>query len=119
MALMSEKATKSKRMMKAKRVSKIARGRLAKAMVMRGKFEKTVGGLRAEGLMKNKRGKVVSKQQSASNTRKSKHWMDSIMSARKMLNLNGFVAVNGKTVHGKALYLKAKAAYEEKQIGKA
>ena len=106
-------------MMKAKRVSKIARGRLAKAMVMRGKFEKTVGGLRAEGLMKNKRGKVVSKRHSASNTRKTKHWVDSVMSARKMLNLNGFVAINGKSVHGKALYIRAKAAYEEKQIGKA
>jgi len=116
MALMPEKA---KRVMKAKRVSKVARGRLAKAMVMRGKFEKTVGGLRAEALMKNKNGKVVSKKASISNTQKSKCWIVSVMSARKLLNLDKFVAVNGKSVHGKDLYLKAKAAYEEKQLGKA
>merc|ERR1712024_247441 len=111
--------SKSKGMMKAKRVSKVARGRLAKAMVMRGKFEKTVGGLRAEGLMKNKHGKVVSKKASASNTRKSKHWIDSVMSARKLLNLDKFVAVNGKSVHGKELYLQAKTTYAEKKIGMA
>mmetsp|Transcript_25056 Transcript_25056/g.48008 ORF Transcript_25056/g.48008 Transcript_25056/m.48008 type:complete len:93 (+) Transcript_25056:87-365(+) len=73
MALAPKKATQSKqRVMKAKRVSKIARGRMAKALVLRGKHEKTAGGLRADGLMKNKRGKVVSKRQSAQNARKSK-----------------------------------------------
>merc|ERR1719361_1182684 len=119
MALASQKTMKTKLVMKAKRVSKIARGRLAKAMVMRGKFEKTVGGLRAESLMKNKRGKLVSKRKSAVGARISKHWIDSVLSARKLLNLDGFVAINGKTAHGKALYLKAKAAYEETKVGKA
>merc|ERR1712109_342954 len=116
MALVSEKA---KRVMKAKRISKVARGRLAKVMVLKGKFEKTVGGLRAEGLMKNKHGKVVSKRASASNKQKSKQWIDSVMSARKLLKLDEFVAINGKSPHGKELYLKAKAAYADKQIGKA
>ena len=118
--MVSKTATKAKRVMKAKRVSKTAHGRLAKVMVMRGKFEKTVGGLRAEGLMKNKRGKIVSKRKSAaSNTGKVKHWIDSVMSARELLNVNGFVAVNGKSLQGKALYIKAKASYAEKQSGKA
>merc|ERR1719490_653682 len=108
------KATKSTRVMKGKRISKIARGRLAKAMVLRGKFEKTTGGLRAESLMRNKYGKVVSKKKSAVGARSPKHWTDSVMSARKQLNLDGFVAINGKSVQGKALYLQAKAAYKEK-----
>merc|ERR1719361_2811976 len=119
MALASQKTMKTKQVMKGKRISKIARGRLAKAMVMRGKFEKTVGGLRAESLMKNKRGKVVSKRKSAVNARTSKDWIDSIISARKLLSLDGFVAINGNSVQGKALYLKAKADYEQKQRGKA
>jgi len=119
MALASQKTTKSTRVMKGKRISKIARGRLAKAMVMRGKFEKTTGGLRAESLMRNKHGKVVSKKKSAANTRKSKHWIDSVLSARRQLNLDGFVAVNGKSAQGKALYLQAKAAYKEKRHGNA
>mmetsp|Transcript_144 Transcript_144/g.328 ORF Transcript_144/g.328 Transcript_144/m.328 type:complete len:114 (-) Transcript_144:214-555(-) len=107
------------RVMKAKRVSKIARGRMAKALVLRGRFEKTSGGLRADGLMKNKRGKVVSKRKSALYAKTTKDWIDSCMSARQLLNLNGMVCVNGKSSQGKALYLKAKAAYEEKKNGKA
>jgi len=113
------RALRAKLVMKGKRVSKIARGRLAKSMVLRGKFEKTTGGLRAESLMRNKRGKIVSKRKSAANARTSKDWIDSIISARKLLNLDGFVLINGKSPQGKALYIKAKAAYNEKQRGKA
>ena len=117
--LASEKRSTSKRVvMKAKRVSNIARGRFAKVLVMRGKFEKTQGGIRAEGLMKNKRGKVVSKRSSAAWVRRGKNWIDATMQARQVLNLKGFVAVNGKSLQGKALYLKAKTAYEEKQCAK-
>merc|ERR1711992_135855 len=50
--------------MKAKRVSKIAKGRLAKALVLRGSKEKTQGGLTKDMIIKNKRGKLVSKKQS-------------------------------------------------------
>ena len=107
----------------AKRVSKIARGRKAKLLVFRGAHEKTVSGLRADGLMMNKRGKIVSKRKSAIVSRRFestiKDWVDSIMLARQQLNLNGMVLVNGKSSQGKALYLKAKAAYEEKKKGKA
>merc|ERR1719312_51073 len=94
------------------RASKIARGRMAKVMVLRGSKEKTVGGLKADALMKNKRNKVVSKRASAHGRRQFKNiesWVDSVVQARAALHVSGFVAVNGKTLQGKALYVKAKA----------
>ena len=45
-----------------KRVSKVAKGKLAKNSVFRGTKERTVGGLKKQNLVKNKRGKVVSKK---------------------------------------------------------
>ena len=49
------------KVMKAKRVSQVAKGRMAKSMVFKGKKAKTSGGLTQEALMMNKRGRVVSK----------------------------------------------------------
>merc|ERR1712079_921373 len=94
--------------------SKVAKGRFAKVLVLKGKKEKTVGGLKAEMLMKNKRGKVVSKRKNAQGLRhfrKIERWMEVHMAARKALRVNGFVALNGKTLQGKALYVKARALY--------
>merc|ERR1712216_175248 len=105
------KAMKAKAM-KAKRVSKVAKGKLARAMVLKGKKEKTVGGLTADSLMKNKRGKVVSKRASAAGKRRYKSieaWTESVVAARKALHVSGFVAINGKSLQGKALYVKSKA----------
>merc|ERR1719253_1778182 len=98
--------------MKAKRVSKIATGRYAKVMVFKGKKEKTSGGIKADGLMINKRGKVVSKRASAAGKRKYgkiEGWVEAFMAAREALHVKGFVAMNGKTLQGKALYVKTKA----------
>merc|ERR1719226_187213 len=98
--------------MKAKRSSKVAKGRMAKALVFRGSKEKTTGGLKKESLMKNKRGKVVSKRASALGKRRYRQieaWVDSVMEARKALHVSGFVAINGKTLQGKALYVKTRA----------
>merc|ERR1712190_390498 len=98
--------------MGAKRVSKMAKGRLAKALVFRGTKEKTVGGLKRDGLMKNKRGKIVSKKASAAGKRSFRnveYWVASVVEARKQLHMSGFVAINGKSVQGKALYVKSKA----------
>mmetsp|Transcript_120714 Transcript_120714/g.209584 ORF Transcript_120714/g.209584 Transcript_120714/m.209584 type:complete len:151 (-) Transcript_120714:142-594(-) len=98
--------------MKAKKVSKIAKGRLAKAQVLRGTKEKTSGGLTRDSLMRNKRGKIVSKRQNAKGKQAFKHiehWVSSVTSARKSLAIEGFVAINGKSLQGKALYVKAKA----------
>merc|ERR1712224_185450 len=96
---------------KAKRVSKIASGRFAKALVFRGSKAKTKSGLTRDMLMRNKRGKIVSKRQSAAGKRSFaliKGWVDAVSKARSSLNLKGFVAVNGRTLVGKALYVKAK-----------
>merc|ERR1719335_1864128 len=103
---------KVKVMKKKKQVSKVARGRYAKALVFRGSKEKTVGGLTRESLMRNKRGKVVSKRQNAKGKRMYKNietWTESFMQAREMLRVEGFHAINGSTLQGKALYYKTKA----------
>merc|ERR1711915_108445 len=86
---------------KAKRVSKTARGRGAKAKVFKGKHEKTAGGLRKENLCLNKYGKVVSKK-SSDRAKKSK-FMQAVSKARKELKIKGFQAVGGKTAAGQAL----------------
>merc|ERR1712224_230516 len=97
---------------KKKKVSKVARGRFAKSLVFRGSKEKTVGGLTKESLMRNKRGKIVSKRQNAKGKRSFKNvetWTEAFMQAREMLRVEGFHAINGKTLQGKALYYKTKA----------
>merc|ERR1712118_130804 len=97
---------------KAKRVTKVAKGRLAKALALRGTKEKTVGGLNKDALMRNKRGKVVSKKASALGKQRFRNieaWVSSVVAARKALQVTGFVAINGKSLQGKALYVKSKA----------
>merc|ERR1711998_694603 len=106
MKVMKKKAAmKAMKAMKKKTVSKIARGRVAKAMVLRGSKEKTVGGLTAKDLTKNKYGKIVSKKSSARG--KKSPWMQAIAKARKALKLTGFVAIK----KGSPLYVKAKEFY--------
>merc|ERR1719146_609708 len=99
-------AMKAMRAMKKKTVSKIAKGRMAKVLVFRGTKEKTVGGMTATPLTKNKHGKVVSKKQSAMG--KKHPWMAAVTNARKALGLKGFVAIK----KGSALYKKAKEFYQ-------
>merc|ERR1719428_956857 len=100
------------KVMKKKKVSKVARGRMAKALVFRGSKEKTSGGLNKDSLMRNKRGKIVSKRQNAKGKRAFKNvetWIEAFVQAREMLRVEGFHAINGKTLQGKALYYKTKA----------
>merc|ERR1719159_2257403 len=98
-----KKAMKAMKVMKKKkRVSKIAKGRFARALVLRGKKEKTVGGLTSTMLIKNKYGKIVSKKASAA--AKKNKWAQAIKSARNELKLKGFVPIK----KGAPLYLKAK-----------
>jgi len=112
MALVKAKAgamkSAMKVVMKGKRVSKIAKGRGAKAKVFRGKKEKTVGGLFAADLMRNKWGKVVSKKMSAK--AKNNSWFNSLGAARKTLGITGFVLVN-RGPEGQALYAKSKVIH--------
>merc|ERR1711860_5835 len=106
------KAMKAKSVMKKKamKVSKIGKGKHAKAMVLRGSKEKTSGGLKAGDLKKNKHGKVVSKKSSA---RASKNkFPKAVVAARKALGIKGFVAIGGKTAQGKALLAKARSIYK-------
>merc|ERR1712032_746989 len=75
---------------------------------------RTVGGLKADSLTRNKRGKIVSKRASANGKRRYKNvedWIEAVMEAREMLQTKGFVAINGKSLHGKALYVKAKSLW--------
>merc|ERR1712023_365282 len=74
MKVMKKKA--AMKAMKEKSVSRIAKGRCAKSMVLRGSKAKTVGGLTAKDLYKNKRGKIVSKKQSAQG--KKHPWMQAV-----------------------------------------
>merc|ERR1719326_2056524 len=109
------KAMKAMKAMKKKSVSKIARGRFAKVLVFRGIKAKTVGGLTSDMLIKNKHGKVVSKRKSAAGKRayqNIKPWTEALMSARKALHVQGFHAINGKSLQGKALYFKAKSFFQ-------
>merc|ERR1712070_1130742 len=94
MKVMKKKAAmKAMKAMKKKTVSKVAKGQMAKAMVLRGSKEKTVGGLTAKDLTKNKYGKIVSKKTP---------WIQAVAKARKALKLTGFAAIK----KGSPLYVK-------------
>merc|ERR1719218_193553 len=97
--------------MKAKKVSKIAKGKRAKAVVFRGVKDKTASGLKKSDLMKSKTGKLVSKKAHAAGKKAYKNikgWTDAVQKARKELGMKGFVAVK----KGSALYKKAKEFFE-------
>merc|ERR1711862_1055783 len=98
---------KAMRAMKKKAVSKIAKGKLARAVVFHGTKEKTYTGLTKSDLMKNKYGKIVSKKASL-RAKKNNAWTSAIQKARKALGIKGFVAIK----KGSALYNKAKELYQ-------
>merc|ERR1719407_72251 len=101
MKVMKKKAAmKAMKAMKKKSVSKIAKGQMAKAMVLRGSKEKTVGGLTAKDLIKNKYGKIVSKKSSVRS--KKSPWIQAVAKARKALKITGFAAIK----KGTPLYAK-------------
>merc|ERR1719161_1667931 len=103
MKVMKKKAAmKAMKAMKKKTVSKIAHGRLAKVMVLRGSKAKTVGGMTAKDLIKNKTGRVVSKKRSA--FAKKSPWILAVKKARAALKIKGFAAIK----KGTPLYLKAR-----------
>mmetsp|Transcript_72233 Transcript_72233/g.199201 ORF Transcript_72233/g.199201 Transcript_72233/m.199201 type:complete len:151 (+) Transcript_72233:124-576(+) len=119
-AMKVKNTMKAKNAMKAKKVSTVARGRAAKALVFGGRREKTAGGVTAAGLTKNKRGRIVSKRRSANGKRDYKRledWTEACMEARRVLNAQGFVPVNGRTLQGQALYFKAKALLQHRRAG--
>merc|ERR1711907_35486 len=109
-AMKAMAAMKAMRAMKKKAVSKIAKGKMAKAVVFRGTKEKTVGGMTKSDLIKNKYGKIVSKKKSqlAKKNNFIKGWTTAVSKARKALGIKGFVAIK----KGTPLYKKAKELYQ-------
>merc|ERR1719453_2465986 len=109
-AMKAMKTMKAMKAMKAKKVSKIAKGKNARAVVFRGNKEKTLTGLKKTDLMKNKRGKIVSKKAHAKALKaypNIKGWTTAESKARKALGVKGFQAVK----KGSPLYKKAKELY--------
>merc|ERR1712093_948319 len=114
---LSSMAKAMKAMKAMKRVSIIAKNKRAKVTVFHGHKTKTMSGLTKADLFKNKRGKIVSRKASFGAKKRFANtiggWSTALMKARKALNLKGFVAVNGKTAQGRALYAKAKSFYSK------
>merc|ERR1712097_3506 len=110
-AMKAMAAMKAMRAMKKKVVSKIAKGKFARSVVFRGTKAKTYTGLSKSDLVKNKRGKIVTKKQAA-NGKKAyaniKGWTLAVQKARKALGVKGFVAVK----KGTPLYKKAKELFQ-------
>merc|ERR1712139_448505 len=103
---------KAMKAMKKKTVSKIAKGKRAKASVWLGGKEKTSSGLKKSDLMKSKSGKLVSKKKHAAGKKayqRIRGWTVAVQKARKELGVKGFVAVK----KGSALYKKAKEFYTQ------
>merc|ERR1712056_88391 len=109
------KAMKAKAM-KAMKVSVIAKGKLAKAVVFAGRKAKTQTGLTKDKLVKSKTGKIVSKAKSQAGKKRYAsgigRWTAAVQAAKKALGIKGFVAVGGKSAQGKALHAKAKSLYK-------
>mmetsp|Transcript_93298 Transcript_93298/g.165080 ORF Transcript_93298/g.165080 Transcript_93298/m.165080 type:complete len:241 (-) Transcript_93298:186-908(-) len=107
-----KKVSKGLGIMKVMKTSKrkIAKGKGAKRLVYKGKFEKTVGGLTKDQLTKSKAGKIVSKRMQARGKiayLNIKSWVTAFMKARTELGLSGFVPVK----KGLPLYAKTNELY--------
>jgi len=99
-----------KAMKKTTRKTKVAKGKRSKALVFKGKFERTKSGLKKEHLTKSKSGKVVSARKHAqgkSAYHRIQGWVRAMMKARTELGLVGFVAVK----KGSPLYARTKEIY--------
>jgi len=106
----AKKAKKAvKKPKKKKKVSKIAKGKYAKFLVLKGSKEKTIGGLTAKDLIKNKYGRTVSKKKAAIG--KKHPWMAAVAAARSALKIKGFSLIK----KGSPLYAKAKSLYKPKE----
>merc|ERR1712216_214998 len=107
------KAIKAKKVMKAKKVSFIAKGPRANAVVFLGlgSTTKTSSVFKKSDLMKSKTGKIVTKSKHAAGKKAYKNikgWTTAVMQARKDLGVKGFCAVK----KGTALYKAAKAIHQ-------
>jgi|Transcript_101323 hypothetical protein len=111
-AMKAMKVGKGMKAMKTSKKKKIAKGKRGKSMVYKGKFEKTVGGLTKDALVKSRAGKIVSKRLHAHGKKSYsniKSWVEAFLKARSELGLNGFVAIK----KGSALYSKTMELYKQ------
>jgi hypothetical protein len=102
-------------MKKIRRRGVVARGKRAKFCVFIGVRDRTKAGLRKVDLVRSNKNKIVSKKKQLDGKKKYvfiKVWTAAVQKARKELRLTGFVAVNGKSVLGRALYQVAKSYYD-------
>ena len=104
----SEKATETMNAMKAMTTTKATKRMSARRAIrrtFRGKQRKTNGGVTKDGLVKNKRGKIVFKAKS--DLGKFNSWIISVSIAKWALGVTGFITVP----KGSALYNKAKSIH--------
>merc|ERR1711904_422696 len=100
------KAMKAMRAMKKKKAMKKLKTYTQKRYVFLGKLGKTATKLTKADLVKNKRGKVVSKKKMAFGQKSP--WIAAVQKARAELKIKGFSVIK----KGTPLYNKAKALYK-------
>merc|ERR1712060_519709 len=91
-AMKAAKAMKAMKAKKPKVVSKIAKGKMSKAVVFKGNKEKTKTGLTKAMLIKSKSGKIVTKKQSAAGKKAYKNiqgWTKAVQQAKKSSRRDG------------------------------
>jgi hypothetical protein len=96
-------AMKAMKAMKKKKAMKKLKAFTLKRYAFTGKVSKTASGLTKADLVKNKRGKIVSKKVSA--RQKNNPWIIAVQKARKALGTKGFAKIK----KGTPLYTKAKS----------
>merc|ERR1712207_104643 len=99
--------------MKAMKVSKIAKGKLAKVVVFKGSKVKTTGGLKKSDLKKSKSGKIVSVKASAAGKKAYKRIAAWNGAVGKALGIKGFAVIGGKSKAGQTLLAKARSFYKK------
>jgi len=107
---------------KSKKPSKIATGRLKYFLVFSGRRQKTSGGLTKECIGINKRGRYVSLKRAENGANiygnTIQPWNRAFTKARRQLNCAGFVAINGRTLMGQALYIRMKKLHVQVEEAK-
>merc|ERR1712176_985289 len=94
-----------------KGTGKIAKGRMAKSQVWKGRKSKTSGGLMKSALKKNKNGKIVSvKKSNLAMKGKSAKWATAVKASWKKLGLKKFTSLKKSGTY----YKTAKAIYTGK-----
>ena len=95
-----------------KKSKTIARGSRAKALVLAGRREKTSNDHKKDDLKRNRKGKAVTKKDSAAGGAKYRHikpFQDAVAAARRRLGIVDFCPIGGKTAREKTLLRTARS----------